>query len=79
MIAAQRRAKRPTVDLSPLERVRRELGQVDQGTHRVCTRSATFFSPTAAGWLVRDVVGITYIGRGFLDETPGGNALSGSG
>lgn len=58
VIAAQRQAERLTVDLSRLERVRRELGQVDRGTHRVCTRSAPFFSPTEAGWLVRDVIDV---------------------
>ncbi|MFI1734970.1 hypothetical protein ACH40E_38305 [Streptomyces acidicola] len=63
VIAAQRGAERPTVDLPRLERARRELGQVDRGTHRVCTRSEPFFSPTAAGWLVEDVIAITHIGR----------------
>ncbi|WP_105974706.1 hypothetical protein [Streptomyces geranii] len=63
VITAQRRAERPTVDIPRLERVRRELGQVDRGTHRVCTRSEPFFSPTTAGWLVRDVIDITHVGH----------------
>lgn len=63
VITAQRQAERPTVDLSRLERVRRELGQVDRGTHRVCTRSAPFFYPTAAEWLVRDVIAVTHVGH----------------
>ncbi len=63
VIAAQRKAERPTVDLPRLERVRRELGQVDRGTHSVCTRSAPFFSPTAAEWLVRDVIAVTHVGH----------------
>ncbi|MFJ2833591.1 hypothetical protein ACIPC1_39640 [Streptomyces sp. NPDC087263] len=63
VIVAQRGAEPPTVDLPRLERVRRELGQVDRNTHRVCTRSEPFFSPTTAGWLVRDVIDITHIGH----------------
>ncbi|WP_406150751.1 hypothetical protein [Streptomyces anulatus] len=61
VIAAQRKAQRPTVDLPRLERVRRELGQVDRGTYSVCARSAPFFSPTDAAWLVRDVIAVTYV------------------
>ncbi|MFF2132421.1 hypothetical protein ACFVW1_45225 [Streptomyces olivochromogenes] len=63
VIAAQRRAERPTVDLPRLENARRELGQVDRGTHRGCTRSAPFFSPTIVGWLVRHVIDIMHIGH----------------
>lgn len=63
VITAQRQAERPTVDIPRLERVRRELGQVDRNTHRVCTRSAPYFSPTTAGWLLRDVINITYVGH----------------
>ncbi|MFD8621701.1 hypothetical protein [Streptomyces sp. NPDC059513] len=63
VITAQRTAERPTVDLRRLEDTRRELGQVDRGTHRVCTRSAPSFSPTSAAWLVRNVIAVTYVGH----------------
>ncbi|MFF0142650.1 hypothetical protein ACFYRN_40235 [Streptomyces sp. NPDC005227] len=63
VITAQRGAKRPTADLRRLEDTRRELGQVDRGTHRVCTRSAPSFSPTSAGWLVRNVIAVTHVGH----------------
>lgn len=63
VITAQRQAQRRTVDLPRLENARRELGQVDRGTHRVCTRSAPFFSPTTAGWRVRDVLAVTHVGH----------------
>ncbi|MGW3491514.1 hypothetical protein [Streptomyces sp. NPDC001054] len=63
VITAQRAAESPTVDLRRLEGTRRELGQVDRGTYRVCTRSAPSFSPTNAGWMVRDVIAVTYVGH----------------
>lgn len=63
VITAQRKAQRPTVDLRRLEDARRELGQVDRGTHRVCTRSAPSFSPTSAGGLVREVIVVTHVGH----------------
>jgi hypothetical protein len=63
VITAQRTAERPTVDLRRLENTRRELGQVDRGTHRLCTRSAPSFSPTTAGWLVRNVIAVTHVGH----------------
>ncbi|MFD8025437.1 hypothetical protein ACFV6G_34125 [Streptomyces lavendulae] len=61
VITAQRKAQRPTVDLRRLEDTRRELGQMDRGTHRLCTRSAPSFSPTSAAWLVRNVIAVTYV------------------
>ncbi|MFI9031109.1 hypothetical protein [Streptomyces sp. NPDC053560] len=63
VITAQRRADCPTVDIAQLERVRGDLDDVDRGAYRVCEYSPPAFSPTAAGWLVRDVIAITHVGH----------------
>ncbi|AXH66420.1 hypothetical protein SEA_SATIS_271 [Streptomyces phage Satis] len=47
------------------EELRRELGQLDRGTHRPCTRSPGCFSVTAAYSRVRGLLGISSL------STPG--------
>ncbi|MFC7871996.1 hypothetical protein ACFUS2_12720 [[Kitasatospora] papulosa] len=63
VITAQREAQRPTVDVARLERVRREMGQQDQGTFKVCTHDQGAFSISGAFSQVREVVAVTSIGH----------------
>ncbi|WP_455355959.1 hypothetical protein [Streptomyces sp. SYSU K217416] len=63
VIRAQRGADRPTVDVAKLEQVRRELGQLDRGTFKACTRSPGAFSVFDAFSQVREVVAVTSIGH----------------
>ncbi|WP_420034675.1 hypothetical protein ACN2WE_21345 [Streptomyces sp. cg28] len=44
-----------------LEGVRRQLGQLDRGTYKGCTRSPGGFHPRYAYWAVRDVLAATSI------------------
>jgi hypothetical protein len=44
------------------EELRRELGQLDRGTHKGCTRSPGGFTITAAYSRVRSVVGLSSLG-----------------
>lgn len=41
------------------ENLRRDLGQLDRGTHRPCTRSPGCFSVTAAYMAVRSLIGVS--------------------
>lgn len=41
------------------EELRRDLGQLDRGTHKPCTRSPGCFSVTAAYMTVRGLIGLT--------------------
>jgi hypothetical protein len=63
VIRANRGVSRPVADVSRLERVRLELGQLDRGTHRPCTQSPPAFSPFAAFSLVREVCETTPLGH----------------
>ncbi|MFF7954161.1 hypothetical protein [Streptomyces griseorubiginosus] len=65
VIRAQRESAQPTVDVARLEQVRRELGQLDRGTFRPCTRSRPAFSESAAYGLLRDVVAVTGLGSPY--------------
>lgn len=47
--------------LSNLETLRRELGQLDRGTHRACTRSPGGFSTLSAYSAVRALLGATSV------------------
>lgn len=47
--------------LANLETLRRELGQLDRGTHRACTRSPGGFSVLAAYTAVRSLLGATSV------------------
>lgn len=69
VIKAQRRTDRPTVDVVNLERVRRELGQLDRGTFKACTRSSGAFSVFDALSHVREVLNVTSLGA------PGAGAI----
>jgi hypothetical protein len=62
VIRAQRDADRPTADVAQLERIRRELGQLDRGTFKACTRSAGGFSVSSALSGVRVVLSVTSVG-----------------
>jgi hypothetical protein len=62
VIRANRGTDRPVADVPRLERVRRELGQIDRGTHRPCTQSPPGFSPTEAYILVGWVLEATSLG-----------------
>lgn len=62
VIRANRGTAHPRVDVRGLETVRRELGQVDRGTHRPCTRSEPAFSPHIALSLVRAVIDVVPLG-----------------
>ncbi|THA61723.1 hypothetical protein E6R60_36000 [Streptomyces sp. A0642] len=63
VIKAQREAGRPTVDVPRLEQVRREMGQQDRGTFKVCTHDPGAFSVHSAFSQVREVVAVTSIGH----------------
>lgn len=63
VIKAQRGARRPTVDVTSLVRVRRDLGQLDRGTHQPCTQSPAAWSSFAAFRLVREVINVTPLGH----------------
>lgn len=45
--------------LKGAEELRRELGQLDRGTHRACTRSSGGFSPASAYGIVRNLLSLT--------------------
>lgn len=62
VIRANRATDRPVVDVNRLVRVRRELGQMDRGTHRPCTQSPPGFSPWQAFRMVRAVADVTSSG-----------------
>ncbi|MEU1312596.1 hypothetical protein ABZ419_27405 [Streptomyces cinnamoneus] len=63
VIRAQRGAAQPTVDVARLERVRRELGQLDRGSFKGCTRSPGAFSVSDAYVNVREVLAVTSLGH----------------
>ena len=63
VIRANRNTDRPLVNVRRVERVRRELGQIDRGTHRPCTQSPPAFSPRAAYGLVRYVLRLMPVGH----------------
>lgn len=63
VIKAQRSTDQPTVDVAQLERVRRELGQLDRGTFKACTRSPGAFSVFDALCHVREVLKVTSLGH----------------
>ncbi|MDG5807888.1 hypothetical protein P9869_35630 [Streptomyces ossamyceticus] len=68
VITAQRGAERPTVDLPRLERVRRELGQLDRAAYRGCTRSPKSFSIHGALSNVRETLDVTSVGTPELGD-----------
>ncbi|MEU3279194.1 hypothetical protein [Streptomyces antibioticus] len=68
VINAQRGAERRTVNLPRLERVRRELGQLDRGTYRGCTRSPAAFSISGSLSNVRAVLEVTSVGTPELGD-----------
>lgn len=63
VIRANRGADHPHVDVPRLERVRRDLGQLDRGTYRPCTQSPPAWCPTSAFGLVRAVANVTSLGH----------------
>lgn len=62
-ITANRRAARPVVDVPHLERIRRDLGQLDRGTYQPYPQSPTGWNSHAAFRLVREVVTVTPLGH----------------
>lgn len=68
VIKAQRGTDRPTVDVAELEQVRRELGQLDRGTFKACTRSPGAFSIHNALSHVHAVLNVT--SKGHPDAGP---------
>lgn len=68
VIRAQRTAANPTVDIPALERVRLELGQMDRGTYRGCTRGEPVFIPSSARIAVHAVLNVTSIGHPYAGD-----------
>jgi hypothetical protein len=50
------------------EDLRRTLGQVDRGTHKLCTRSPGGFSVTGAYMVVRNLIGISSLSTKGLGD-----------
>lgn len=50
------------------EDLRRELGQVDRGTHKLCTRSPGHFTVTGANMTVRNLIRISSLSSEGLGE-----------
>lgn len=63
VIKAQREFEKPTRDVKVLEQVRLELGQLDRGTYRGCTRGGPMFSVYAAHGAVHHVLNATSLGH----------------
>lgn len=63
LIKTNRGARRPAVDVTSLQRVRRDLGQLDRGTYQACTRSPHGWNSFAAFRLVREVACVTPLGH----------------
>ncbi|MFK0203460.1 hypothetical protein [Streptomyces lavendulae] len=63
VIKAQREFEKPTRDVKQLEQVRLELGQLDRGNYRGCTRGGPMFSAYAAHGAVHDVLNVTPLGH----------------
>ncbi|MCY0923914.1 MULTISPECIES: hypothetical protein [unclassified Streptomyces] len=63
VIKAQREFEKPTRDVKALEQVRLELGQLDRGTYRGCTRGGPMFSVHAARSAVHEVLNVTWLGH----------------
>ncbi|MGW9440610.1 hypothetical protein [Streptomyces sp. NPDC055607] len=62
VIKARREAGRPAADIARLETVRRELGQLDRGTYKSCTRSPGAFSVRCALAHVHRVLTVASLG-----------------
>lgn len=62
VIKANRNARRPVADVPSLVRVRRDLGQLDRGTHQPCPQGPVGWNSYAAFRLVREVVTATPLG-----------------
>ncbi|MFI0901838.1 hypothetical protein [Streptomyces sp. NPDC020983] len=62
VIAAQCGAQHPTADVPALDKLRRELGQLDRGEFTSCTRSTGEFSVYSALVRVQEVLNVTSVG-----------------